>query len=142
LTSFSVIPAQAGIQAILGVKRTWMPAGVYPEHCRRAGMTDFHFASRRGILTNTERDINSNRGQASNKLNVFVFRAREPARPNIRYGRSLLRPSLLRHRKKNATTKNTKGTKVGKTFRVVRVFRGYKGPARLISNPLNPRKTR
>jgi hypothetical protein len=34
--SFSVIPAEAGIQAILGIKKTWMPVF--------AGMTIFYFA--------------------------------------------------------------------------------------------------
>jgi hypothetical protein len=48
---FPVIPAQAGIQApsCLNRKRTWMPAF--------AGMTNFHFASRRVISTVPERTL-------------------------------------------------------------------------------------
>ena len=35
-----VIPAQAGIQVSFPPQLAWIPAGVYPEQRRRAGMTE------------------------------------------------------------------------------------------------------
>src|SRR5258706_12801788 len=53
-----------------------MPAGVYPELSRRAGMTNLHFARRRGISTIPERCINSKASEVCVKPALYAHGSR------------------------------------------------------------------
>ena len=47
-----VMPANAGIQVLFSIqvqKSVWIPAGVYPEPRRSAGMTNIHFDERQDL---------------------------------------------------------------------------------------------
>src|SRR5258706_4989237 len=73
LSSFRRRPESRFSLALQRMRR-WLPAGVYPELSRRAGMTIFHFASRRGISTIPERDIKRVSHRAlieSSRLQIF-----------------------------------------------------------------------